>query len=563
MSAPVRPRDDPLERLGRPLADLLAAEARPGTADAVRAAVERVAAAWARGATWIESGDLDTAALLESGVCGRTPEDGLPLVVEPGGLGFQRCVADELDVVRDLARVQAGVATPGGWAPGAVEVRAARLAAEVAGERPEVAQAVGVALRRGVTLVTGGPGAGKTTAVLRIVAALVRAEVEGAGRAPPRIALAAPTGIAAQRVREAFLQGIPGLAPDPGGAVADVLRAAAGEARTLHRLLGVSGDGLRVRHDRVRPLPCDVVVVDEASMVDLGLMARLAAAVRTGARLVLLGDADQLPAVGAGSCFRDLLDAAGYAGSVVAGSAVRLTGSHRYAAGGDLGRLCEAVRQGDADGSVGLLQRGGAAVGARPLRGGDDVGGLLDGVVRGAWAGLAAREPAAALAQLARLRVLTPHHGGVLGRRAVNRVIRGILFPEREERLQDGELVLVTANDPETGLANGDLGVVLGGGVQRAWFPGVQGPRSCVTGRLPPFLPGYATTVHKAQGAEFGHVILILPDEDDGLLTRDLLFTAASRARERFEVWGGLAVWRAALARRVPRGTGLTWRLGG
>ena len=441
------------------------------------------------------------------------------------------------------------------------------------------ARAAALALQRSLLLVTGGPGTGKTTTITRLLL-LLAAQSRHAGHAPPRIALAAPTGRAAERMAEslgkalAALKGVAGI--DPG-----LFEAMPTGARTLHRLLEAIPDSPRFRFDADNPLPFDVVVVDEASMVDLPLMCKLAEAVPDGARLVLLGDPDQLPSVEAGDVLAAIVDAttddAGtdvadvadvVAAAPLAGHRVHLQRGYRQAEGFELAPLASAVRTGDADTVLALL-RGGELSGVHFHESRLDP---LDGAGRDAlfdhWRQLtAATDPAAALAHAAGLRLLTALREGPQGARGLNARIEDALAGIRrgaDQTYFQGRLLLVTENSHRQQLFNGDIGVCLrdADGTRVAWFPGADGGvRAFHPAALPAHDSAFAMTVHKAQGSEFDTVWLQLPRADGRGLSRELLYTAITRARRELHVCASEAVLRGALARHVERASGLAERL--
>lgn len=395
-----------------------------------------------------------------------------------------------------------------------------------------------------LTVLTGGPGTGKTTTVARLVAALQAAAGPGL-----RVALAAPTGKAAARLQESVNAEVAQLgAEDAVGPL---------RATTVHRLLGWRpGTTTRFRHDRLRRLPHDVVVIDESSMVSLSLMARLVEALRPTARLVLVGDPDQLASVEAGAVLGDLVAA-------LPRGVVRLTHAHRY--GPALAALAEAVRLGDADSTLALLRSGdehrSLVEPADDRLSAHDVAGLRDDVETSGHALVeAARsgDAAAALRALGTHRLLLAHREGPFG------VAHWAATAEswigaHQGQWPLGRPLLVTENDRASGLYNGDTGVVISdglGGVVVA-FGEPDDPRLVRPYRLPAVQPVHAMTVHRGQGSQFARVTLLLPPVDSPLLTRELLYTAVTRAREHVRVIGTEAAIRAAVDRPVRRASGL------
>ena len=411
-----------------------------------------------------------------------------------------------------------------------------------------------VALSQRTTVLTGGPGTGKTTTVAALLALLTE-QAQQAGHARLRIALAAPTGKASARLQQAVLAEIADLAPD------DQARLAGLQAVTLHRLLGTRPDtSARFRHHRDNRLPHDVVVVDETSMVSLTMMARLLEAVRPESRLILVGDRDQLTSVEAGAVLADLVD--GLAGRDDVRIASLLT-SHRY--GESIRSLAEAVRAGDADRVVGLLHEGGEHVefvaDAHALRN------RLVGHALKLRAAALADDRVGALASLDELRLLCAHREGLHGVRHWNRQLERWLTEETGEGIWSpwyaGRPVLVTANDYGLGLYNGDTGVVTrrADGTLRAAIAATSGDLDFATSRLGEVDTMHAMTIHKSQGSQAGEVVVLLPPQDSRLLTRELFYTAITRAREKVVVVGSEDDVGAAIARRAQRATGLARRL--
>lgn len=420
---------------------------------------------------------------------------------------------------------------------------------------PEQQRAVEVALSHRFALVTGGPGSGKTFSVAHMLAALVRAG-NACGAPPPRVALAAPTGKAAARVAESLRAQFARMAL-PDALAASLPR----DASTLHRLLGISPWRARPRHHRDAPLPFDVVVVDEASMVDLPLMARLADALAPAARLILLGDPDQLSAVEAGNVLPALVEAA--SASPFAGCHVALARSHRFGMDSALGNLARAIVGNDADAALAALRTGDGEV---RLSVEDARTTLVEEAGSGYAPVLAAADARAALAAARGFRVLTALRHGPHGCIALGRAIEARLKRARGLRADaewwPGRLVLVTANRPELGLYNGDTGVVWPDAEgMKAWFESADGaPRALPVAALPPYEGAFALTVHKAQGSEFGHVALVT-GADSAILTRDLLYTGVTRARTGITLYSDHDTLRTGIGRRSLRMTGLADRL--
>lgn len=469
--------------------------------------------------------------------------DGLPLVLDAAGRVYLRRYAE---YERALAATL--VQRASNPYPNVVAAPASALA----GTDPEQRHAIEVALKQRLTVITGGPGTGKTYIVMRMLAALAHAAA--ARGTTLRIALAAPTGKAAARLNETLRAQLATLQL-PTEVIAQL------EAGTLHRLLGLSPWRATPRHGRAAPLPFDVVVVDEVSMVDLPLMAKLAAAVADEARLILLGDPQQLAAVEAGDVLGALVAAA--ARGDLGRCHAALARSHRFGAESALARLAGAVAAGDADAALASLGTDASvalADAATPH--------ALVAAASAAYARVVqAESPAAALDAARSYRVLTALRHGAWGCVALDRAIAAHLVrrlgrPPATHWWQ-GRLVMVTSNRDELGLYNGDTGVVFADkdGVMKAWFEGPDGQaRGFAPAVLPPIEGAFALTVHKAQGSEFECVALATGPASQ-VLTRELLYTGITRARAALTVYSDAAILRTAIARRGERFGGLADRL--
>jgi exodeoxyribonuclease V alpha subunit len=443
-----------------------------------------------------------------------------------------------------------------------------------------------VAMRKNFCVIAGGPGTGKTHTLVLILALLLE---QVAGR-NLRIAVTAPTGKAAARIQESIRQAKAGLP-----CAADIKARLPDQAATLHRLLGGVPGSAYFRHDAGHPLPVDIVVVDEASMVDLALMAKLFQALPPPAKVILLGDKDQLASVEAGAVLGEICAAAeintfsdrfarDYANvtgekpdfcppasdaSPLTDCVVELKRSFRFGTGSGIGRLARAINAGNAGGARDILHE------AR--EGTPDLAWAALPAARGLKAALAARLIAAfepflrandartALDELRRFRVLCAVREGPFGVARVNELAEEILAEAGLVR-PDGPWyahrpILITRNDHGLQLFNGDTGVILPdpeSGEPRAFFPGPdERVRQFPPARLPPHETVYAMTVHKSQGSEFDRVLFVLPERESPVLTRELLYTGLTRARQHAELWGDEDVFAAAVARRVSRSSGL------
>lgn len=502
-----------------------------------------------------------------------------PFVLDAAGrLYLWRNYAHELAVAALLhQRRRTGVPIP---------VADADLDALFHGERGDAVQrqreAVRAAVGRRLFVLTGGPGTGKTTTVLRMLLILQRHAAQ-----PPRIAVAAPTGKAAQRLLHALRVGKQGLLDHPAAPLpADwqplLERIPDADALTLHRLLGYDPRRNRFLRDREHPLAADIVVVDEASMVDLSLLRALLEATRPDATLILVGDADQLTSVAAGSVLMDLVTV------LEAGCAPELVRlEHSFRAARPLVALNQAVRAGDAAALESAVD--GTQVLQRPIENAAALRRALDDWA-GALAGLAIH-PAlppmqedsaddastapvlAALHALAQRQLLCALREGEFGALAANAALEQKLKQRwnvpAERVWYPGRAVLITRNDYAARLFNGDVGLCLADadGRLRVWFEsaaadGQTGVRSVSPGALPPHEGAFAITIHKSQGSEYERVAVLLPpDPAHRILSRQLLYTGVSRARRVVELWAGDEALRMALARPVRRAGGLADRL--
>ncbi len=489
---------------------------------------------------------------------------------------------------RDLAAWVRGRALAPALAVDRGAARAAldRLFPHREGETDFQKVAAAVALLRPLAILSGGPGTGKTFTVVRILAALL--SMPGGERL--RIALAAPTGKAAARLQEAVRAAKAGPGPVAALGAAEAIPET---AFTLHRLLGAVPGSSAFRHGPDNPLPHDVVVVDEVSMVDLALMAKLVRALRPGARLVLVGDRDQLASVEAGSVLGDLCDTGRDHGvprdmvpsleeltgcdlspeardePPLARSLVVLRRNYRFPEDSAIGRVTRAVNRGRGTEALRLLREAaGDEVSWRDLAGPRAlIQALAPAVARGLVPVLELLEqgdPEGAYARLQEFRILCALREGPFGAGSVNRAVRQALaergLARAEGEWYPGRPVLVTRNDYTLRLFNGDVGLAFQGrdGALRVLFPSPDGGFR----EVPPVRIGacetvYAMTVHKAQGSEFDRVILVLGDGPSRVLTRELVYTGITRARSRVEVWGSEQAFLWAVGRRAERSSGL------
>lgn len=437
-------------------------------------------------------------------------------------------------------------------------------------------------------LISGGPGTGKTFTVAKIIAL----HLEQSKGKPLRIALTSPTGKAAARLRESIHE-----AKGKLDCPKDIIEAIPEEASTIHRLLGAMPGSPYFRHNRENPLPVDLLVVDESSMVDLALLSKLAQAIPEGARLVLLGDKDQLASVEAGAVLGDICDAGqvhvfsapfGQAYKKITGeelgecvrangsrsmqdSIVELRRSYRFGPQSGIGAVSRAVNEGDGDRALALVKKGGFPdISWKDLPQPEALGRAVKDHLRRGFSYLKALSPAEALGRFGEFRILSPLREGPYGICSINLLVEEILEEEgliRKDRpWYRGRPILITKNDYQLRLFNGDVGIILPDPQNqeelRAFFPSDEGTlRSLPPLRLPAHETVYAMTVHKSQGSEFDRVLILLPSRDTLLLTRELIYTGITRAKQRVEIWGKEDIFRAAVSRRIERTSGLRDRL--
>ena len=439
--------------------------------------------------------------------------------------------------------------------------------------------AAALACRSRLTVISGGPGTGKTTTVVALLACLLAEDPTC------RIALAAPTGKAAARMLEALRE--------RGARLPAAWREALPRrASTVHRLLGSRADGSFTHHAQ-HPLALDVLVVDEASMLDLALATQLLEAVPPHARIVLLGDRHQLAAVEAGAvfaeisadptlsepCRRALAALTGTPATQIApappilpsplhDAVVWFTRSHRFTQGSSIGRLAQLVNAGDATGVLEALGISPSGEGPHKL----DTGPLIEPYQRFLQAvAHAPQDVARAVHAFARYRVLCATRTGPQGVGAVNAALearaRAQLPPHAGEPSSPwypGRPVIVRRNDYVLQLYNGDIGLALpdAHGLLMVWFPDDrQGLRAIAPARLPTHDTCFAMTVHQAQGSEFDEVALVLPTQTSAVLTRELVYTGLTRARQRVQVHASAEVLSMAVGRQANRRSGLLARL--
>ncbi len=445
-----------------------------------------------------------------------------------------------------------------------------------------------------LTVISGGPGTGKTLTIARAIILLI----ELSKRKMPRIALAAPTGKAAARLQEAVLQSANGFVKDTR-----ILEAMPKEATTIHRLIGAIPHSSNFRWNRENPLPFDIVVIDEASMVDLPLMVKLIRALPEHARLVLLGDRDQLASVEAGAVLGDICgyrqlndfseDFAAFLSPLVGedigelplpqlppsplrNSLIELHRNYRFSDHSKISRLSRAIKKGDGQAALSVLRDTNEnSCRWLPLPPAPELPLMIKDMIprfkeyfyhidnQSEYEGL--------FDIFDSFRILCALRHGPYGAVEVNRLCGQMLYREGvisgHEIFYPGRPVMITINDYGMKLFNGDTGFILPdperSGELSAFFRSQRGGlRRFSPLRLPEHETLYAMTVHKSQGSEFDHVLLILPDYDAPVLTRELIYTAVTRARKTVTILGNESIFVSAVSRRMKRSSGLRDALG-
>lgn len=509
---------EPSTHIDRALGELLVRRARLTGEDAalVDAAVRELSEARSSGHSALRldahpDGASWHDALVRAGVAGPH-EAKLPLVLHDGLLQFRRYV----DVERRIA---------------------ARIRERIAMSTPRL------------RIITGGPGSGKTTRVATDIISRVTREPT------LRIALAAPTGKAAARLTESIRAQLESASAGQQRASIPT------DARTVHRLLGYRHSEDVFSRNAERPLDADLVIIDEASMLDALLMDALLAALRDETELVLVGDHHQLASVETGDILGSLVQHPALTAAVQT-----LQGNHRFESQPGIASVALSIRTGRIDEAVELLKAG-EHPDAQSLTEAENERALLAPIAVHLIACLEAETPEALLAALGRVRILCAERRGRLAVDGMNQMVERLLVRhglQVRDRWYHRRPVLVGANDYGTGVFNGDLGVCWREGSETIvhFSSDEGGSRRIAPERLPDVTTAWAMTVHKAQGSEFDNVLFVLPRRESRVLSRELIYTGITRAKKRVTVVGATEILREGLDRTASRNSGLSLALG-
>jgi len=495
-----------------------------------------------------------------------------PLVLDGRRVYLQRHWTHEVELASALLRHDQGTNPAGGLN----ETLDALFPTRDLGDDAQ-RQATRLALNGGLSIITGGPGTGKTYTIARIITGAHQLAASE-GRAFS-VALAAPTGKAATRITEslhaAFQSQAESLRSPP-----EMLES----ATTIHALLGWA-PGDKFRHNRHNPLPHNMVIIDETSMVSLSLMASLLEAVPPDAALVLVGDPDQLVSIDVGTVLSDIIGPMGRSpvGPPAQAPAIDPTASplvdritvlsrtHRFGDESKISGLAAAVRAGDIDATLELLSSGGPIEWVQPhdqRRVSHIVNEVVDSSIRVAEAALRG-ESTSAMSAASSVKVLAATRSGQFGvdhwsNLIESAVVHQVSGVDNSHRWFVGRPVIITANDPLNRVSNGDVGIVVARDNSMAVaLPSADGIRHLPTARLAEVETWWAMTIHKSQGSEFDHVVVSLPQRGSPVLSRELLYTGVTRARNRVTILADESSLREAVERSVTRASGLQSRLWG
>ncbi len=425
------------------------------------------------------------------------------------------------------------------------------------GTRDRQREAAQAALQHRLCVVSGGPGTGKTSTVVKILVLLCEV-AERAGRALPRILLMAPTGKAAARLNESIERALfaMNLAPTLASALTP-------RAMTIHRALGVRFDSsTRYLRSSDYPFSADVVLIDECSMVDLSLMRHVCEALSADARLVLLGDRHQLASVEAGSVFSELCHALGSGGEA---GLSELTYSYRFGPDSGIAALSTLIRDGQTERLDHFLKQSHSDVSFHPAISEERGLGKLLALALSKWErAFSAPDAASAFSELSKFRILAAHRKGLFGVEQLNQMVAHMLVERGKipsaNQLSRGQLLMIVENDPTMGLNNGDIAIVwpdASGRLMACFATEGHKMRQIAPGQLPAHELCFAMTIHKSQGSEYDSVALVLPPETSPILSRELAYTGVTRAKGAVSVFSDRAALVRATNHSIVRRSGL------
>ncbi|MBF0804942.1 MULTISPECIES: exodeoxyribonuclease V subunit alpha [unclassified Neisseria] len=541
----------------------------PAEAETAAPYVYQLFEALSDGHAFIWLNDTDTAALQQiPGIAGSSD---MPLVIVGRRLFLGRIWQLERDLAREIVRLAAAETQPADWMQAGQNLAQWFDGANSEGQR----DAAALSLLQPFMLISGGPGTGKTTTVAKLLALLCN----NAGTLP-RIALAAPTGKAAAHMARALHRAVCDFKP-PEPVCRHLLQL---EGQTVHRLLKLRPPQMQPAFHSGQPLPLDVLVIDEASMLDLALMLQLLRAIPSGCRVILLGDENQLPSVGAGAVLAELaqetllntttaqelsviLPQHGFkVGSnppPLSANTARLQFSHRFGSDSGIGCLAHAVIAGDAESAWAQFARFPAALGVCASGIKQQVEAFYEKQAA-YWQAVASGDAGQAFRRHTDTVVLAARREDAAAfNEAYRRCLQRHGLARADAPWFAGQIVMVLRNDYTLDLFNGDIGLILPDhnrlDTLAAHFPAANGFRSVSLSRLPAHETAFAVTVHKSQGSEYGEVWLLPPTANGSPhgLSRALLYTAVTRARERFVFWGSRLAFQTACATQENRRSAL------
>lgn len=541
--------------------------AAPGAAETVFPFLQKVLQAWADGHSYIELSGEETAVLQKCAPLAG--ENHAPLILRGGKLFLGKVFAMEEDCRKRLQKMTAAAAFRQPENLPAEKIRETLDSFFPQDGAFEQKQAAALALLNRFVLISGGPGTGKTTTAAKLLTLLCL------GRDPlPQIALTAPTGKAAAHLQQSLLRALATFAIPEN--IRSHLQNLNGQ--TLHRLLGIRPPLLEPRYREDAPLPYSIVIADEASMMDLAMMQRLLRALPPNAQLILLGDENQLPALGGGAVLSALarptvLNPAENAQLTqwlpehrlpqqdnpppLSSSVARLTVSHRFGENSGIGQLARAILH-TPEKTAEIFAQYPQELVCRPLHNGLFAEHFAK--QKDYWRAVAEKDIQAAFRHfydavvLCVLRADTANFNRRYSAYLQQKGFTGV------SGLFAGLPLMVTQNNPTLDIYNGDIGIVLpdSDSGYRIWFPYADAPRALDIGRLGSYEPAFAMTVHKSQGSEYRHVTLLAPTyEVPELFERSLLYTAVTRAKEHFDYCGSAESFQAAACRHTPRRSAL------